>query len=394
MAIEYHYPVEQLDELINDIYERGMTPFMTPDMKAEVELRYQELLHGDEDYDEDDPDADESVQAYMNARRKHEEVMKNMEQQRRKSHSRNVIILDLTEEEQQELHESMQTSYVRSDPNSMYNMSDEDIAGDAERRRIYKQLQSLGKVYYHQEDYRNALNIIMEAIDYSLRNDYPWMTYEEACQEFKAGRIHYNFAQLPILYIDYNTQISDPKLLAGIVSGEINLVDKDAPPVKKKKVKSKPVKMEYTIIGPEEHARLAQAHQAGYNTDISMILKSCSTIYNRYVIPQSFFSQQQKQAELGPPIDWSQPGTGEAYFNAIYGKTTNPTNEIVALLNEQNDRKLNHTIGHRLKEFGESWKPETVTGYKVLSTSLEQNEQAIEIENRLMNQIRMTNPNL
>lgn len=394
MAIQYNYPVEQLDELIQDIYERGITPMMTPDLKAEVELRYQELLRGGDDDDDFYDDEDDEADAFRIAKRKHEEAMAKIEQERRKSHSRNVIILDLTEEEQQELHESMESSFVRSDPNSIYNMSDEDIAGDAERRRIYKQLQGLGKVYYHQEDYRNAINIIKEAIEYSLRNDYPWMTYEEACREFAAGKIRYTFAELPILYIDYNTQITDPKILSGIVSGSINLVDKDSVPVKKKKVKSKPVSMPYDVIGTDEHAAMARMHQAGFNTDISAILKSRSTIYNRYVIPQSLFQEQQQKAEMGPPIDWSIPGTGESYFNQVYGKKTNPLNEIVSLLNEANDGKLNHSIGHQLKTFSDSWKPENVTGYTVLSTSLEQDTKAVEIEKKLMDQIRMTNPNL
>jgi hypothetical protein len=78
----------------------------------------------------------------------------------------------------------------------------------------------------------------------------------------------------------------------------------------------------------------------------------------------------------------------------VYGKKTNPLNEIVSLLNTENDGKLNHSIGHQLKMFTDSWKPETVTGYSVLSTSLEQDKQAVEIEKKLMDQIRMTNPNL
>ena len=218
MAIEYNYPVEKLDELISMIYDRGMTPMMTPDLRAEVELRYQEMLHGNDDEDDDEDSA------FMSAKRKHEEVMKNIEQQRRKSHSRNVIILDLTDEEQQELHDSMEVSYVRSDPNSFYNLSDEELAGDAERQAIYRRLQSLGKVYYHQDDYRNAISIVKEAIEYSLRNDYPWLSYEEACKEFAEGRIRYSFAQLPVLYIDYNTQISDPKILAGIIEDRKSVV--------------------------------------------------------------------------------------------------------------------------------------------------------------------------
>ena len=47
--IQYNYPVEKLDELISMIYEQGMTPLLPPDLRAEVDLRYQEMLHYGED---------------------------------------------------------------------------------------------------------------------------------------------------------------------------------------------------------------------------------------------------------------------------------------------------------------------------------------------------------
>ena len=222
MGIEYNYPLEQLDKLVVMVYQEGRTPLLPDALKQEVALRYQELQHMDDDEDEDED--------YRTAVQQHEDAMRKIEEERRKSHSRNVIILELTEEEKRELHEGMSASYVRSDPNSEYNMSDDDMNADAERKAIYKSLRSIGKIYYHQEDYRNAINIIHRAIEYSLRNDYPWLTFEEACKEFKEGRIKYTFAQLPLLYIDYNTQITDPKVLAGIVSGEIHLIDKDQEP--------------------------------------------------------------------------------------------------------------------------------------------------------------------
>ena len=384
--IQYNYPIEKLDQLVSMIYEEGMTPMMTPDLKAEVELRYQELMHGDVD-DEDD-------ELFMSAKEQHEAAMKRINEQRRQSHSRNVVILDLTEEEQKELQDDMSMSYIRSDPNSAYNLSNEDITSDETKRRLMKQLQSLGKIYYHQSDYRNAINIILEAIEYSLRNDYPWLTYEEAVKEFNAGKIRYSFAQLPLLYIDYNTPISDPKILAGIVSGEINLVDKDAEPVKKKKVKAKPVAMHYDVIGESEHMAMVKMHQAGYNTDISTILKSCSTVYNRYVLPTSYTWDTKKDQ---PPaeVDWAQPGAGAKYYNLKYGKTTNPTTEIIGLLNDQNEHSLNHVIGNSLREFASSWnygKPESPL--KTISTSLEHHDEAVAIENKLMSLMRESNPNV
>lgn len=390
MAIQYNYPIEELDRLVTMIYDEGITPMITPDLQTEVELRYQELQHGE--YDDDDDENEE----YRSAKEKHDEAMKRMEANKRKSHSRNVIILDLTDEELEEIHVGCESSYIRNDPNSVYNMSDEDISSDEEKRRIYKKLQSLGKIYYHQADYRNAMGIIMEAIDYSLRNDYPWMSYDEAVAQFKAGKIKYTFAQLPLLYIDYNTQITDPALLSGIVSGEINLIDKDAQkPPKKKKVKANPVSVPYSVIGPQEHMDMVKMHQAGYNTDISTILKSCSTIYNRYVIPASLTWNSSTNNKQLPEIDWTQPGSGAMYFNLKYGKNPSNTADIVALLNAENDRKLNHVIGSGLRDFVANWnKNDQPMSFKSISTSLQQNDQAVEIENKLLNLMRETNPNI
>lgn len=383
--IRYNYPTDYLDQLIEQI-QSGITPMLTPDLRAEIELRQKQIEH--ELFEDDD---DES---YHEALQKHDAVMKKIEEKRRRSHSRNIVILDLTDEEQQELHDGMETMYVRSDPNSMYNISEEDLTADEEKREIYRKLQSLGKAYYHQEDYRNAINIICEAIEYSLKHDYPWLTYEEALEELKAGRIRYAYSQLPILYMNYNTQITDPKILSGVVTGEVQLIDKDDEPVRKKRKKDvKAVEMEYTVIGPEEHAEYVKMHQAGIDTPISPILKSCSTIYNRYVMPTTSWFNQSKP-ETMQPIDWSIPGSGAEYFNAVHGIKPNVVSDVVSLLQEHNGRKLNQKIGTGLREFPQLFSPTTESPKFVLSTSLEQNEKAVEIESRILDMIRQSNPNL
>lgn len=385
MSIQYNYPVEQLDALIEQL-SNGITPMMSDALKAEVQLRYQELQHEGYD-DEDDED-------YRSAVQKHEDAMKAIEDNRRRSHSRNIMILDLTDAEKQKLSDDMDVCYIRSDPNSTYNLSDEDISEDVERRRIYKQLQSIGKIYYHQEDYRNAINIIHEAIEYSLKHDYPWMTYEEACEEFRKGRIKFTFSQLPLLYIDYHTQITDPTILAGIVKGEVNLIDKDEKPAKKKKKKDEVgISVPYSVIGPYEHAEYVKRHQAGWDSPISPILKSCSTIYNRYVMPSSLTFGNQSQQDTLPEVDWTMPGAGEAYFNAKHGIQKNAISEVVSLLNDANDGKLRQTIGMGMKSFLEGWNQQPQT-FRSISTSLQQNDKVAEIESKILGIIRQSNPGL
>lgn len=384
MSIEYNYPIEELDKIIQQI-DQGITPMMTPDLKAEVALRYQELQH--EGYD------DEDDEEYMTAIQKHEAAMKAIEDNRRKSHSRNVVILDLTEAEQAEIHDACSCCYVRSDPNSEYNISDEDLASSEDEARLRRRLSTISKIYYHQEDYRNAMGIISEAIEYSLRHDYPWLTYEEALQAVRDGRIKYTFGPIPLLYIGYDTPISDPQILKGICDGSINLVDKDSEPVKKKKKeRPKPVDMPYTVITPAEHAEYAKIHNAGYNTPISTILKSCSTIYNRYVMPTTI-GWDKPVSEETPTVDWLRPGAGEEYYRQKYHVETNPVTEITGLINAANNHKMNHVIGNGIRDFinGLSPKPET---YKGISTSLHVDQKVVDLESRLMDIIRATNPDL
>ena len=384
--INYNTPIEQLDKLVQLIHEQGMTPMLTPEIKAEVELRYQELIHmvnGDEDDEE-----------YVSAREQHEAAMAKIEEQRRKSHSRNVLILDLTEQEKAEIEESISFSYIRKDPNSDYNLSDSELSADAEKLALIKRLRAIGKAYYHQEDYRNAILTIMEAIDYSLKHDYPWLSYEEALKQFEEGRIKFNFIQWPVLYIDYNTQITDPSTLKGITTGEITLVDKDSEPIKKKKKgKSNPVDMPYTVIGQQEHAEMVKVHQAGYDTLISPILKSSSTIYNRYVIPSSLTSFGSNKTEEVKEFDWLSPGAGSRYYDLVHGVKKNPRAEIIRLLNEANAHNLNQNIGDGLRDFANSWNYGSMEQktFKSISNSLDRQQQAIDIEHRLLDIIRKSN---
>ena len=181
--------------------------------------------------------------------------------------------------------------YVRNDPNSKYNISEDKLASSAEEAEIRRRLESLGKVYYHAEDFKNAMKIITDAIEYSLKHEYPWMSYQEAVEAFKAGRIKYSFGDLPTLFIGFDKQITDPKTLAGIVSGEIKLVDEDeVKPKKKKRKKAEEMEGVYVdidIIGDAEHKMYVDMHNAGWDTPISLMLKASSTLYNRYVMPPS-----------------------------------------------------------------------------------------------------------
>lgn len=384
---QYTYPVEQLDELIDQI-DMGITPMLTEDLKVELNMR---RLERSEYIDEDEE---------MSIREQHEAIRQKVEAEKRKSHSRNVAVLTLTAAEQSQLEDDMSAAYVRNDPNSFYNTPDEKLADTEERRQIIRRLQTLGKCYYNQKDYMNAISIIREAIDFSLSHDYPWMTREDAIASFNAGGLHFGFTQMPNLFVNFHTQITDPRTLAGIASGEIDLVDPDDLPAPKKKRRKKGdpdevgVRMDYTVIGPAEHEMYVKQHQLGHNTPISVILKSHSTVYNRYVMPMSFSFGGKKKSL--PEVDWDMPGAGKKFFEEELGYERNPQTELVAYLNQVNGKgELNHTIGNALKWFMNGFAPEYQTSmFHTAATPLQPTDKAVQIESKILDMIRMSNPNI
>ena len=70
--------------------------------------------------------------------------------------------------------------------------------------------------------------------------------------------------------------------------------------------------------------------------------------------------------------------------------------EVLGVLNEANDRKLNHVIGNAMRDFPASWNygNDEDRTTRSISTSLEHHDEAVAIESKLMSLIRMTNPNV
>ena len=101
-----------------------------------------------------------------------------------------------TEEQLKKIEYDMSAVYVREDPNSVYNKDTIDVNMSEERREIMQKLSKLRNCYYNQKDYREAIDVIRQAIELSLKNDYPWMTYEEAVKAFNRGEIEYGFGEV------------------------------------------------------------------------------------------------------------------------------------------------------------------------------------------------------
>lgn len=388
---KYVYPVEELDKIIDQM-SKGITPMMSDQMQLEVKLRYKELQN--ELFDGDDEDIDtEDI-------KRHNEMMKqHLEEQRRKATKNDVVIIKLSEEQQKQIREDMEVSIVRPNPNSMYNMSDDELYSSEERKVIQQKLSRIKNCYYNQIDYVNAIKILKEAIEYSLANDYPWLSKEEAIKQFNEGKIKFTYCNIPKLYINYQTQITDKDVLKGIVTGEIELVDRDEKPQKKKVNKdSEEVAYDYNIIGSADYENMLKMHVKGYDTPISTIIKAKSTIYNRYSLPtNNRFSLNSNNKNDEPMLfDWTQEDAGRKYFNLKHGKQYT-VNDMIRDVNQDNDKALNNVLNINASEFMRSLKTvnNQQTGYSpaIISTSLQPNPEAVQIEQNILNAIRMNNPN-
>lgn len=388
---KYVYPVEELDKIIDQM-SKGITPMMSDQMQLEVKLRYKELQN--ELFDGDDEDIDtEDI-------KRHNEMMKqHLEEQRRKATKNDVVIIKLSEEQQKQIHEDMEVSIVRPNPNSMYNLSDDELYSSEERKVIQQKLSRIKNCYYNQIDYVNAIKILKEAIEYSLANDYPWLSKEEAIKQFNEGKIKFTYCNIPKLYINYQTQITDKDVLKGIVTGEIELVDRDEKPQKKKVNKdSEEVAYDYNIISSTDYENMLKMHVKGYDTPISTIIKAKSTIYNRYSLPtNNRFSLNGNNKNDEPMLfDWTQEDAGRKYFNLKHGKQYT-VNDMIRDVNQDNDKALNNVMNINASEFMRSLKTvnNQQTGYNpdIVSTSLQPNPEAVQIEQNILNAIRMNNPN-
>ena len=401
--IKYMYPVDELDSIIEQMMN-GIEPMIDDTMMAEVKLRWAE--RNKEEFGTED---EEELSA--EALREHNEIMKkSIAADRRKASRNDVIILKISDEQKAKIKEDMEVSIVRPDPNDPYNISNDEMYNNENRKMILEKLKSIRNCYYNQQDYVNAFNIIQEAIDVSLGKygdgDYPWMSYEEALKEFNAGHIKFTFCQIPKLYINHSTQITDREILKGVITGDIVLRDKHddiKPKVKNKPYK--PVSLPYEVTGAEEYMRMAAAHQAGYDTPMSTAIRHKNSVFNPTSIPfGNRFTNNNAVNDNRPMLfDWMKDGSGEEYFNLTRGRKPSST-DIIRFVDSQNDGMLNSVLTTNAQEFLRSMKTgSNNTGgydYKLpnfvqqptVTNPTQVNEDAARIEQELLDSIRINNP--
>ena len=388
-GINYIYPKEKLDEYIQ-MLDQGIELMLPDQIMLEIEMRRKEIhnqLFEDDDEDEDD----------VYVKMKHDQMMReHLQKEAKKARKDDLLIIQLSDEQKNMIRDSVETSYVRPNPNSNYNLTDDEIFENAEQKLILEKLSKLRSAYYTQADYQNAINIIRMAIEYSLEHDYPWMTKQEAIQAFEEGKIKFTYCRIPQLRLNFKDIVKDPNILAGVANGQIELVKKEDKEFKKKSYKNSPlVSIPTNVMSQDEQNYYLEAHRHGLATPISSAIQARNTIYDRY----SFNIGNKKNDKFnglvdkdGNPItfDWTQDNAAEKYMMLRNNKTFG-ISELVALINKENNG-VNGQLSTRMHSYLAAINSSSLShderivsnnqGYK------QQNEDIIKTEQRIFAKIQ------
>ena len=332
-------------------------------------------------------------------------IQKKIEQNKRKATTKDVLIIQLSDEQKQKIHEEMDSVIVRSNWKLRYHKKDEEVFDSIERKNIYSKLSKLQKVYYNSEDWIHAMNTIMEAISFSLDHDYPWMDHEQAVEMWNQGKINWTFCPIPQLWTSWTTSVTDPETLKGIMRGDITLETSGdrISKAKERRHTTERVGMdyEYAVIDTGDFDQMKTAHMAGYDTPVSPIIKAMRGTFNRFSLPENnyfFTSTDHNGNQIQPPIefDWTREGAGKEYFRIVNGKK-DTSDDIVDFISEQNGHNLGPHFRSSIAPFLDSMSktPEQnmTTGYNALDyafspTDMERcNENELKLEKAIMDQM-------
>lgn len=388
-GINYLYPKEKLDEYIQ-MLDQGIELMLPDQIMLEIEMRRKELhnqLFEDDDEDEDD----------IYVKMKHDQMMReHLQKEAKKARKDDLLIIQLSDEQKSMIRDSVETSYVRPNPNSNYNLTDDEIFENAEQKLILEKLSKLRSAYYTQADYQNAINIIRMAIEYSLEHDYPWMTKQEAIQAFEEGKIKFTYCRIPQLRLNFKDIVKDPNILAGVANGQIELVKKEDKEFKKKSYKNSPlVSIPTNVMSQDEQNYYLEAHRHGLATPISSAIQARNTIYDRY----SFNIGNKKNDKFnglvdkdGNPItfDWTQDNAAEKYMMLRNNKTFG-ISELVALINKENNG-VNGQLSTRMHSYLAAINSSSLSHDERIVTNnqgyKQQNEDIIKTEQRIFAKIQ------
>lgn len=334
---EYQVPLEVLDAHIDKL-TRGILPMVDDITMKEIEIRMHELTSDLED----ELDDDENV---ANLIHDTEALKQKASESSRKATKTDVAIFTLTDEQKATLRDEMSVAFVRSEI-SDYNRSDDDLADDEEKRILKKRVSRIRRCYYHPEEWRSAIQTILDVIEYDAQS-YPWMDKKEYMRAIQTGQIKINVL-VPILFIDYHTPILDPELLISIFNGETIIEDKQEID-KSNKVRAKDDKVVYMKgiqFTDAEVKNMQNLSASGFDTPLNEIFKGThKNIYDRFLptsksekIPKGIIREFLKEIKTAKKYN----GVDVVPYN---------TNDIVSFIHQANPGELNTSINSAMTKF-------------------------------------------
>jgi hypothetical protein len=388
-------PVEHLQSLI-DKMDSGVEVAMSDLEKMEVK-KYMKMLSSQLFDDDDDDDTELSPEEES---RRAEIMKRQLEEAKRKAHKEDVATIKLTEAQRAELEDEMDVAYVRPNPCTNYNKTDDQLYKTVEEKALSDKLNRIRNCYYDAAEWCAVMDIIMEGVDYELKSDkFAYLgSYESRLAAFNAGKLKLQ-VQLPKLYLNRITPENDPEVLRGIYNGDITVVDRSQlDGIHHKSYKnSELVKLDIPIIGNAEHQYYVQMHRKGFQTPLSGAIKAKSTIYNRYIDNNK--NKYDKPFGIvdknGVPIayDWLKLGPQE-YYRMLHGLKPN-MDDIVDNVQKANGGKINKVLGERLNKLMHTDPRGIVAEEKKpnwLSASVQVKPDVVKLEQELLNAIQVTNP--
>ncbi len=337
---EYVNDVQYLDQLAEKM-AKGIFPAVDEFTLNEVEIRMRELASDVIDMDdlEDDEDFNEIME-------KHSEIIRgHIEDQKRKATTHDVAVFELTDEQKKQILDDCRSSYVRPEP-SDYNSFNKGV--DKEKELLDKRVAGLRNCYYNAPDYINAVNTYMECVKYSLKHDYPWLSESEAVRMFNNGEIQIN-VQLPKLYLNYNTMITDPEILKGIWTGEISIIsDKDNEISRKNYVKDKDaegVVIDYDVVTGLEYQAMSDMASQGYDTPCNTVMNSASSIYSRF-IPES-----KRKYDPVEVKNFFRDLKEDTKITIMNEEKPIGVNEVISYVQKDNNNDLNQMLSTNMDKF-------------------------------------------
>jgi len=404
-VFKYRYKVTDLDAVIEK-RRKGIVSLIPEDMEEEVALREREIaLTIREEFGEDDISEEETMELV----KKHNALLEaQIEKERRNTHADEFITLEITEEEKKEMEELCDTAYVRVLPGSVYHMDESEIYDSQERKEILDRMKKVGNMYYNPDDWRNAMLILIDAWKYSYEHDYPGIP-----EQLKMNRVKLN-RQIPKLMINYTTIVEDPKMLMGILTGEIRCMDKDEASnafVKHERVRDADVKgVRFSEIG----GRVLTKQESEYETYLarmgdnnSIMLhanKMRNTIYNRFspdlLLGKGKEKEKNFKDEFGNEIsfDFTVPGSGKKAYNIVHKVKPKGVADLANDIMRANNNKLTQNIsGSVMNDFAKAFNKNTSRNNQYTKVSadpqLNQDQFVIQQEQALLQTMRAFNPN-